>query len=156
MYYVVSFTCYWFGDNVGMDAFIPVSASIGGILIGLSALVFFWAFGRVVGISGMVAGALTGDAMLLRLVFLGGLLAGAAGIYVFLGRPTAIVAQVEMPWIIIAGLLVGFGARLGGGCTSGHGVCGLSRLSLRSLVATVVFFGVAVLTVYVTRHVIQL
>lgn len=139
-----------------MESFIPVAASIGGILIGLSALVFFWAFGRIVGISGMLAGVLAGEALLLRIVFLGGLLLGAAGIYFLLDRPSVVMIQLEMPWIVIAGLLVGFGARLGGGCTSGHGVCGLSRLSLRSLVATVIFFSFAVLTVYVTRHVIQL
>lgn len=139
-----------------MEAFSPIPASIGGILIGLSVVLFFWAFGRVVGISGMVATVLAGRARLLSGVFLASLLAGAAGVYVFLGRPAAIVPQVDMPWVLVAGLLVGFGTRLGNGCTSGHGVCGLSRLSRRSFVATGVFFGFAVLTVYVTRHVIGL
>lgn len=139
-----------------MDTFSPVSASIGGILIGLSATIFFRAFGRIAGISGIVAGVLTGDARLLRTAFLAGLLAAAAAVYYLLGRPPAVETQVATPLIVVAGLLVGFGTRLGGGCTSGHGVCGLSRLSMRSFVATGVFFAAAVLTVYVTRHVVQL
>jgi uncharacterized membrane protein YedE/YeeE len=124
---------------------------LGGALIGAAATIY-WAFNhRVAGVSGVVAGALRdrGDRRE-RLLFLAGLV--AAGVVASLAkRAPSPVGQATTP-LLLAGLLVGFGTRLGGGCTSGHGMCGLSRLQARSLVATVTFFAVGVLTVLaVTR-----
>lgn len=139
-----------------MIAFDPLSATIGGALIGLSAALLMLLTGRIAGISGILAGCLSlGDGdWKWRAAFILGLvvapLAGGIGGYV-LTEP-----QLPQSWtvIVIAGLLVGFGSRLGGGCTSGHGVCGVSRLSPRSLTATAIFFVTAIIVVAITRHVI--
>lgn len=127
----------------------------GGLLIGLSAGLYLLATGRIAGISGLAASAagLTGTGIsTLGLGFLGGILAGAALVSTFL-RQAEIALPASAPLLIVAGLLVGFGTRLGSGCTSGHGVCGLARLSKRSLVATSAFMSVAALTVFAVRHV---
>ena len=132
-----------------MENFTPISALIGGALIGLSATLMLLLNGRVAGISGILDGVLNGgkDERVLKFVFLAGLLLGG-GVLTFV-YPQAFGGEVEvgLPLMIGAGLLVGFGTRLGSGCTSGHGVCGLSRFSTRSLVATMVFmalgFGIA-------------
>lgn len=131
----------------------PVASLLGGILIGISAAALLLFAGRIAGITGIVAGALhrqPGD-LAWRLWFLAGLLGGGA----VLGRlfPSAFAGtlQQSVPVTIAAGLLVGFGTRLGNGCTSGHGLCGIGRLSRRSLVATAVFVAVAALTVFITR-----
>jgi uncharacterized membrane protein YedE/YeeE len=137
-----------------MTEFTPLSAAIGGVLIGLSAVLLMMLAGRIAGITGILDGALTlqsGDRGW-RLAFLAGLiLAPITGLLA--GMP---ITMPAMPgsWIIIvaAGLLVGFGTRLANGCTSGHGVCGIARLSPRSLMATGVFMAVAMLTVAVIRH----
>ncbi len=139
-----------------MENFTPLSALAGGALIGLGAVVLLWLNGRIAGISGIAAGLLPpdrGEAMW-RVAFLVGLVGGAA-IYRFLGGPLQVL-QFSMStfMIALAGLLVGFGAGLGGGCTSGHGVCGLARLSKRSLTAVTVFTLTAGLTVYLVRHVL--
>ena len=139
-----------------MEHFTPVSAAIGGVLIGLSAGLLWLSVGRIAGISGIV-GSLwsprTGD-VTWRVAFLIGLIA-APLIY---GWGTGSLPRISVsvpPLIIIAGgLLVGFGTRLGGGCTSGHGVCGLARLSPRSLVATALFMSTAVATSFLLRHLI--
>jgi uncharacterized membrane protein YedE/YeeE len=139
-----------------MEHFTPVSAAIGGVLIGLSAGLLWLSVGRVAGISGIV-GSLwsprTGD-VTWRVAFLIGLIA-APLVY---GWATGSLPRISVsvpPLIIIAGgLLVGFGTRLGGGCTSGHGVCGLARLSPRSLVATALFMSTAVATNFLLRHLI--
>jgi uncharacterized membrane protein YedE/YeeE len=135
------------------DAPTPVASLLGGILIGISAAALLLFSGRIAGITGVVAGALrpkAGD-LAWRLWFLAGLVGGGA----LLGRlsPEAFAGPVEqsVPATVAAGLLVGFGTRLGNGCTSGHGVCGIGRLSKRSLVATVVFVAVAALSVLVRR-----
>jgi uncharacterized membrane protein YedE/YeeE len=127
---------------------------MGGVLIGASAALLLLGKGRVVGISGIVGGALrvqAGD-LAWRLWFLLGLIGGGA----VLGRlwPAAFGGQLarSAPWFVVAGLLVGFGTRLGNGCTSGHGVCGIGRWSKRSLAATVVFMATGALTVFVVRH----
>ena len=131
-------------------------AILGGALIGLSASLF-WSFnGRVAGVSGILSGALfgSGEERRVRLAFLLGLLvAGLVGAAVSQRIATPIVPLLPLA---VAGLLVGFGTRWSGGCTSGHGVCGLSRFSTRSLAAVVTFMLTAALTVFVLRHVLKL
>lgn len=130
---------------------------LGGALIGLSASLFLYTHGRVAGISGLFGGLFLpeNDARGLRAWFIGGLC--AAGLVVALAYPAAFsMASVPaLPFVGIAGLVVGFGTRLGGGCTSGHGVCGMSRFSKRSFVATLTFMAVAIVTVFVMRHVLH-
>ena len=138
-----------------MTEFTPVSAAIGGALIGLAATLLMLLTGRVAGISGIFGGLLSGgDDRGWRIAFLAGLILAplAAGL---LGHPMA-PPQLPAGWglIVGSGLLVGFGTRLAGGCTSGHGVCGMARLSGRSLVATAVFMATAVAVVAVSRHVV--
>src|SRR5262245_22680253 len=139
-----------------MANFTPVSAAIGGALIGLSAVLLMLSTGRVAGISGILSGLLNlrGEDKDWRIAFLAGLilaplLAGLIGYG---------MVQPVLPssWTVIAvaGLLVGFGTRLGGGCTSGHGICGVARLSPRSITATVTFVAAAMLVVAITRHAI--
>ena len=138
-----------------MENFTPVSALVGGLLIGGAATLLLWLNGRIAGISNIVNGLIewrTGD-RLWRLLFLGGLVAGAGVFYALSGH--APVPRADFPaWLLgIGGVLVGFGTSLGSGCTSGHGVCGMGRLSVRSLVATLVFLVTGIVTTYVVRHV---
>ncbi|WP_062191440.1 YeeE/YedE family protein [Caldimonas taiwanensis] len=133
--------------------FTPGLSLAGGLLLGVAAALFILLNGRVLGISGIVAGLLRprrGDAGW-RLAFVLGLLAAPAVYAVLAPLPQA---RIDADWgvLVIAGLLVGLGTRYGAGCTSGHGVCGLSRLSPRSLVATLAFMGAGFLTVYLVRH----
>ena len=150
-----------------MDAFTPVAAVIGGGLIGLASALLWLGNGRIAGISGIFGQLLPpAQAVVWRGIFLGALIIGALattylapglGIGGPAGKPAALVsapAWTAFPtpvWLAAAGLLTGLGTKIGNGCTSGHGVCGLARLSVRSLVAVVVFFGVAIVTVAVTR-----
>ena len=139
--------------NIAWDAFTPWSSLAGGVLIGLSAALLILGSGRVAGISGIVGGLLKpgGPDTTWRLAFLGGLLAAPLLWRLFAALPEAQpVAGGGL--LVVAGLLVGIGTRYGSGCTSGHGVCGLSRLSPRSLVATLAFMGAGFATVYVVRH----
>ncbi|WP_256939202.1 YeeE/YedE family protein [Ensifer adhaerens] len=125
----------------------------GGLLIGLSAGLYLLTTGRIAGISGLVAAAagLTGTgSSKLALGFLAGILGGAFAAATFFRQPDIEVTP-SLPLLLIGGLLVGFGTRLGSGCTSGHGVCGLARLSQRSIVATLTFMTVAALTVLAMR-----
>lgn len=133
--------------------FTPYQAIIGGILIGLAATIFILFNGRIAGISGILGGLLkpTKSEFGWRLAFLLGLIL-APSVYLFYAPLPQISIDTSVPWLIAAGALVGFGARLGSGCTSGHGVCGLSRLSLRSLVATMTFMGAGFFIVYLSRH----
>jgi uncharacterized protein len=140
--------------TVDWNAFTPWSSLAGGALIGISAAMFALLNGRIAGISGVLGGLFkpTRGDVGWRVAFVGGLLI-APLLYL-------LVAEVPRPQIdagyvalVVAGLLVGAGTRYGSGCTSGHGVCGLSRLSLRSLAATAAFMGAGFLTVYVTGHV---
>lgn len=134
--------------------FEPVTAAVGGALIGISAVLLMLLTGRIAGVSGIMAGLLQrpGSGWGWRLAFIAGLvgapLAGAL-IGIRLQEPA-----VPMGWAVVvaAGLAVGFGTRLAGGCTSGHGVCGIARLSMRSIVATMVFMATAMLVVFVARH----
>src|SRR5215218_332477 len=127
-----------------MENFTPVSGLIGGLLIGLAAALLLLN-GRLSGISGIVGGLLapkSSDAGW-RVVFVAGLLLGAFIYVLATGEAMLVRMQASLPVLVVAGLLVGFGTRLGSGCTSGHGVCGIARLSRRSIVATSEFFGVA-------------
>ena len=139
-----------------MENFTPLSALAGGALMGLGAVVLLGLTGRIAGISGIIAGLLPPDRgeAPWRLAFLVGLV-GAAAIYRTLGGPLQVL-QFSMStfMIVVGGLLVGFGAGLGGGCTSGHGVCGVARGSTRSLSAVAVFTLAAGLTVFLIRHVL--
>ena len=139
-----------------MTEFTPVPALVGGILIGLSSLLLLTTLGRVAGISGILAGSLDGPGAERpwRLAFLAGLIGAATGWAQMDGHWQPIVITDNLPLRLAGGFLVGFGTRLGSGCTSGHGVCGLARLSPRSAVAVAVFLGVAMLTVFVTRHLV--
>lgn len=125
---------------------------IGGVIIGVASLALMLFNGRIAGISGIVAGAISdrADERMWRVAFVGGLVAGGA--VLLLTMPTAFsTTPASLPVAIVAGLLVGFGTRLGSGCTSGHGVCGLSRFSVRSLVATVTFIALGMVAVGVVR-----
>ena len=131
-----------------MTDFTPVSALLGGAMIGAAASMLLLGNGRIAGISGTFAGLLrpvVGDTAW-RVAFVGGLLAG--GLLLAVLAPETIASSVNrgLGVTVLAGVVVGFGVRMGNGCTSGHGVCGLSRLSTRSLVATVSFLGVGMLT----------
>lgn len=132
-------------------------ALAGGVLIGLSATMLLWLNGRVAGVSGIFNGVLFPDAgdVAWRVAFLVGLI-GAAGLYMAL-VPAAPQPRADFPRtaLVIAGLLVGFGTRMGNGCTSGHGVCGLGRLSMRSLAAVLTFMATAIATTFVVRHVVS-
>ena len=129
-------------------------ALAGGVLIGLSATLLLWLDGRVAGVSGIFNGVLfpaPGD-VTWRLAFLVGLVA-AAGLYMAF-VPGAPIPRGDFPRVglVVAGVLVGFGTRMGNGCTSGHGVCGLGRLSMRSLTAVVTFMATAIATTFLVRH----
>ncbi len=130
-----------------MTSFTPLSGLLGGMLIGLSAALLLWGNGRVAGISGILGGIRRGDA-LWRVAFL--IAMGAGGMTALALLNKSVPAPDASPLLLIsAGLLVGFGTRLGSGCTSGHGVCGLARLSVRSQVAVMVFMATAMLTVFI-------
>lgn len=126
---------------------------IGGVLIGTAAVLFFWLNGRIAGISGTLANLMFARDRLWPMLFITGIVCGASFYYALGG--TLPVARSQMsPWVLVAaGFLVGIGTGIAKGCTSGHGVCGLGRLSLRSLVATLTFLIVAVVTTFVVRHV---
>jgi uncharacterized protein len=138
-----------------MVNFTPVSAAIGGGLIGLSAVMLMLLTGRIAGISGVFGGLLDfrSEDKGWRIAFIAGLIL-APVIAGWIGYGMA-PPQLPASWTVIvaAGLLVGFGTRLGGGCTSGHGICGMARLSGRSIAATTIFMLTAITTVAVTRHV---
>ncbi len=178
-----------------MQSFTPGSALLGGLLIGLGAVVLMLLLGRIAGISGIVGGLLdpsgsiptdgshslaesnhqiigsvdrtitrlgfkrvirstSGRDFGWRLAFVIGLIAGPAAVALVEGNGPEIRFDAPLPLVLVTGALVGFGTRLGSGCTSGHGVCGLARLSARSLIATVVFFIVAAIVVFINRHVL--
>lgn len=139
-----------------MENFTPVSAIVGGLLIGASAALLLWLNGRIAGISGIITGAVErgGEPRGWRWMFLAGLIGGGVIALLVGDQPLAGITGMSGPVVIVAGVLVGIGTRLGSGCTSGHGICGLARLSPRSLAATVVFMLMAAVTVFVVRHVV--
>ncbi|MEC8231427.1 MAG: YeeE/YedE thiosulfate transporter family protein [Pseudomonadota bacterium] len=140
-------------DNWTSTPFEPFAGLAGGLLIGLSVVLLLLTLGRIAGISGIAAGAMTqrGIERYWRLAFLIGVVLSAV-LYIGFTGGMQVQTQMSSAWLIVAGLLVGFGTRLGSGCTSGHGVAGLSRLSPRSIVATLTFMGAAVLTTTIIRH----
>jgi len=141
--------------TVAWSAFTPWSALVGGVLIGLASAVLVLFNGRIAGISGILAGLLeppSADTRW-RLAFTIGLVAAPLCFALLRAWPSVTITATPLE-VIIAGALVGVGTRLGSGCTSGHGVCGLSRLSPRSLVATGTFMGAGFLTVFLARHVL--
>jgi uncharacterized protein len=131
---------------------------VGGILIGIAAGLFLILNGRVAGISGILGGVLrpTAGEIGWRLAFIAGMVAGGVGLLLFHAGAFPAAADRSHAVLVVAGLLVGFGTRLGSGCTSGHGVCGISRLSVRSLAATVTFILTGAATVIVARHLLGL
>jgi uncharacterized membrane protein YedE/YeeE len=137
-----------------MTEFTPGAGTLGGLLIGLAAGLLLLGCGRTAGISGILGQTIwpaTGEDRGWRLAFLLGLPLGATLVSLVSGQLTVDVATSPIV-LVTAGLLVGFGTRLGNGCTSGHGVCGIARGSTRSIAATLTFMGVAALVVFATRH----
>ena len=130
--------------------FTPISALTGGLLIGLSVALFFILNGRMIGVSGIASNFLISkDKKSENLLFLVGLILGPL-IYTFiLGREINILISNSLPLLTVGGILVGFGTRLSSGCTSGHGISGISRFSLRSIIATITFMIVGMLTVLI-------
>jgi uncharacterized membrane protein YedE/YeeE len=139
-----------------VENFTPVSGFAGGLLIGLSTALLMWLNGRIAGISGIVGGLLARKRSEVgwRAMFAAGLLLGAVAYVLATGEAFPVRVEASLPVMVAAGLLVGFGTRLGSGCTSGHGVSGIARLSRRSIVATLVFMGAAILTVFLSGHVL--
>jgi uncharacterized membrane protein YedE/YeeE len=137
--------------------FTPLAALGGGLLIGLASVLLMANFGRVMGATGILAGFLMPTSRSdwgWRASLLAGMVSAPALVWVVSGQSVTVQVPVSGAAMIIGGLIVGVGVTYGGGCTSGHGVCGIARLSPRSIVATVVFMIAAVVTVYVTRHMI--
>ncbi|HAX11484.1 MULTISPECIES: YeeE/YedE family protein [Marinobacter] len=139
--------------DIAWSQFTPGAALTGGLLIGLAAASFLLLNGRIAGISGILGGLLVPARrdILWRVAFLAGLV-GTPSLWLLFSELPPIQVDAGYPALILAGLLVGIGTRYGSGCTSGHGVCGLSRLSPRSLVATLSFMATGFLTVFVIRH----
>lgn len=138
-----------------MTEFTPASALAGGALIGLASVLLLAFFGRIAGISGIAVRLLppyTDEETQGRAAFILGLIAAPLLLLLLGGELPAMTIEAGPMRLLLAGVLVGFGAVYGNGCTSGHGVCGLSRLSKRSIVAVAVFMATAIATVYVTRH----
>ena len=138
-----------------MHNFTPFSALMGGLIIGLSVVLYFYATGRLAGISGIFENAITQTSQRVsNTLFLIGLVVGPLIIYnlVLPNNPIAFEITHSYLLIIPGGFLVGFGTRLGGGCTSGHGICGIGRLSVNSMVATATFVAIGVLTVFTLQQ----
>lgn len=136
-------------------SFTPIASVVGGALIGLAAVLLMWATGRIAGVSGIAARLFPpyeDREFAGRLAFVAGLIAAPVLVLLATGRLPAQTIAAGPALLIVGGLLTGFGSVWGSGCTSGHGVCGLSRLSARSLVATIVFMTTGVVTVFVMRH----
>lgn len=150
---------------MSITQFTPIEGILGGILIGIATAAWLWLYGRVTGISGILGGLVLdrtpGDRGWQAFYLAGLIIGGVIYLYVLVpgGLPGAhfhVDLQIGWPWMLVAGLLTGFGTRMGHGCTSGHGVCGLARLSPRSLVAVITFLLFAFLTTFMVRHVVRL
>ena len=143
--------------HIAWEQFTPFSALGGGLLIGLASIILMAGIGRIAGVTGILAGVMIGligakkSEWLWRLAFVLGL-AISPILFQLFGELPAIDIDTGWPAILVAGLIVGFGTRLGSGCTSGHGVCGISRLSPRSIIATIAFMGAGFATVAAIRH----
>ena len=139
--------------SIDLAHFTPLNALLGGLLIGLAVALFLLANGRIAGISGILSGLIrpkTGDTHW-RIAFVSGLIL-APVLYRFFAELPESRIDTGWPTLVLAGFLVGLGTRYGSGCTSGHGICGLARLSPRSVVATLLFMSTGFATVYVVRH----
>ena len=137
--------------------FTPFASLGGGLLIGLASVLLMGLFGRVMGATGVLAGFLMPTSRSdwgWRASLLAGMVSAPVVVWLFSGESVTIQVPISTTAMIVGGLIVGVGVTYGGGCTSGHGVCGIARLSPRSIVATIVFMIAAVATVYITRHVI--
>lgn len=135
-------------------AFTPLASLAGGVLIGLSAVLLMLASGRIMGATGILSGALFGPgARDWRLALLAGMVSGPLAVLMLTGSFPEIQVPVTTAAMVVGGLLVGIGVSFGGGCTSGHGVCGMARLSARSIVATLTFMVTTGVTVFLVRHV---
>ena len=142
---------------IDMANFTPVAALVGGVMIGLAALLLMLSHGRVMGVSGILGGIVQPSGksdVPWRLMFVAGMLIGPLAVIYLLGRPVEIVPNTTGVLLPVAGFVVGLGTAIGSGCTSGHGICGLARLSLRSAVAVGTFMLTAIITVYIVRHVV--
>ncbi|MGH6761984.1 MAG: YeeE/YedE family protein [Phyllobacterium sp.] len=140
-----------------MTEFTPLSSFLGGTMIGLAAVLLMLFEGRIAGISGIASRLLPpyrDQVFGARLAFIAGLIAAPLLAILLTGEPVRQTVSSNIPLMIVAGLLVGFGSVWGSGCTSGHGVCGLSRLSIRSLVATLTFMAMGFFTVFIIRHIL--
>lgn len=144
-----------------MTEFTPLASLLGGVLIGLSAVLLLAINGRIAGISGIGAALLPpwGERLAQkdiawRLAFVIGLFAAPLLVQTVTGEPIQQTVSSKVALMVVAGLVTGFGSVYGGGCTSGHGVCGMSRLSMRSILATMTFMATGIITVFIMRHVV--
>lgn len=139
-----------------ITTFTPIAAVAGGVLIGASAVALMALHGRIAGMTGIVSGALlpSADGRGWRIAFLAGAIAAPILLWLFSGQPAPFASDIPAWAVLLSGLAVGLGANFGGGCTSGHGICGNARLSPRSLVATASFMSATFLTVFAIRHVL--
>lgn len=138
-------------------AFTPWQSLAGGALIGLASVLLMLSLGRIMGATGILAGVLTPSAHPdkdWRIAILAGMVSGPLALMVLTGAMPAVDVPVSMPMLVLGGFLVGIGVTYGSGCTSGHGVCGMARLSRRSIAATLTFMLTTGLTVYIIRHVL--
>jgi hypothetical protein len=137
-----------------MENITPVSALLGGVMIGSAAALLLWLNGRIAGVSGIAWNLIANprEDSGWRLAFLIGLVLGALIYRLASGDTLVVTIEASWPVLILSGILVGFGTQLSGGCTSGHGVCGIARLSPRSMFATLMFMATGMATVFVVRH----
>ena len=143
--------------TIDFASFTPMASLVGGVMIGVAALLLMLLHGRVMGISGILGGIVrpaARDDMPWRLLFVAGALLGPLAVIYLVGRPVDVVPVASGLVLPVAGFFVGLGTAIGSGCTSGHGICGLARLSMRSAAAVGMFMITAVVTVYIVRHVV--
>ena len=143
--------------TIDFASFTPMASLVGGVMIGVAALLLMLLHGRVMGISGIIGGFVrpaARDDVPWRLLFVVGALLGPLAVIYLVGRPVDVVPVASGLVLPVAGFLVGLGTAIGSGCTSGHGICGLARLSMRSAAAVGMFMVTAVVTVYIVRHVV--
>ena len=143
--------------TIDFASFTPMASLVGGVMIGVAALLLMLLNGRVMGISGILGGIVrpaARDDVPWRLFFVAGALLGPLAVIYLVGRPVDVVPVASGLVLPVAGFLVGLGTAIGSGCTSGHGICGLARLSMRSAAAVGMFMITAVVTVYIVRHVV--
>ena len=143
--------------TIDFASFTPMASLVGGVMIGVAALLLMLLHGRVMGISGILGGIVrpaARDDIPWRLLFVAGALLGPLAVIFLVGRPVVVVPVASGLVLPVAGFLVGLGTAIGSGCTSGHGICGLARLSMRSAAAVGMFMITAVITVYIVRHVV--